>query len=775
MDPDVQEGYGTEVDCWAYGCTIYEMATGMPPNHKFHPSMLRTILKAAPRLQDGDYSQGLRDFVAYCLEENPQDRPTAEEILQHPYIADTSETFPTTSLIQLIERYVQWEHRGGQRASLFNPYGAAAPQTSEHNQDDQDDFDDWNFSTTDAFDSNFAKRFSQLGIEATDFAVQDDNVGRKLPDLDVRELTHFDKVQEDIKAKRGEKSMGRLFDPNAAPYDYNTQVEEDDDQPLSDLPLRNMSSDRAANRETLIDLDMGELGLDSQPTFNFDFGDVPTLKAARPSRASVVTMQEEEDEGDYYGDQGLDTKRATKEWKMPWSAAPDVKENRKTQDWVMPLAETALTEKPNRRTQDWKFPLSELTIDNPSRRTQDWTFATAEVSGVTADTGSEFTFPPAQSEEDINPGFRPNLTRTATEPIGQYHDYLHPPTNNMISSNNNRSSVRDSVRDSRPVIDLDMAMGSDFEPNFDFDNTVVMHTGGREASPAVSLAGSTETRRNPFFLDEVDRQQEEDGKRSSHRQSRSEPHLLAAAVQGSRLLHLRGPSTESIVRHNRDRGYSLSSSASSDIVENTWERDYNRRMGEHTREQLMNDLHTAAMVPRGSGVHSRMNSFDTDVDSVGTTSAPIPGVDDEGFPLAGMKPLRSIAALHESVDDGGYSELLVGRSRSRADTGGTTTTTAATSNGYDSSREESSYLPKRSTRIYTFPRVLPPHPEALGEMADQDIVDQELDRLLDDLQNGLGVAADMFNRRDKEISGAADEGEDIHQHFQGFGSEGDGE
>ena len=724
--------------------------------------MLRTILKAAPRLQDGDYSQGLRDFVAYCLEERPQDRPTAEQILQHPYIANTLEDYPTATLRELIDRYVQWEGKGGQRASLFNPYGAAAPQAPEQ----QEDSDDWNFSTTDNFDQDFAKRYSQMGISATDFALQDGNfIGRDMP------VSHFEEVQEEIKAKRGEKSMERLFDPHAAPYDYNTPVE--DDQPMSDLPLRNMSSDRAANRETLIDLDMGESGLDSQPTFNFDFGDVPTLKAARPSRASVVTMQDDDDNEDGYDD--IDeqaTKRATKDWKMPWDTTADVPNNRVTRDWKMPWGETSLTESANananRKTQDWTFPLSAIATENSSRRTQDWTFATAEVSEGSTDTGSEFTFPPAQSQEDIIPGFRPTLTRTATEPIGQYDDYLHPPTHNSTSKIRSAS-----VRESRPVIDLDMAVGPDFGPDFDFDNTVAVRTREREVSPAVSAADSTETRRNPFFLDEVDRH-DEDSKRSSHRQSRSEPHLLAPMSQGSRLLHLRGPSTESLVRHNRDRGYSLSSTASSDMLGSTWGKEYNRRMGEHTRDQLMNDLHTAAMAPRGLGVHSRINSFDTDMDSAGATGIMIPDMDDDGFPLAGMKPLRSIATLNEGVDENGYVGLRVDRSRPRADTGGTTTTNA-TSNGYDSSREDRNYMPKRSTRTYLFPRVLAPDPEALGEMADQDVVDQELDRLLDDLQNGLGAAADILNRRDRELSGAVDEGEDIPHHFQGFGSEGDGE
>ncbi|GAB7348815.1 hypothetical protein MBLNU459_g7529t1 [Dothideomycetes sp. NU459] len=785
FDPGQGQGYGTEVDCWAFGCTVYEMATGMPPNHKFHPSMLRTVLKAAPRLLGGEHSQGLRDFIAFCLEENPQDRPTAEQILEHPYIADTSKRYPTATLRQMIDHYVQWERRGGQRASLFNPMGAAAPQPSSGQQDDED-FDDWNFSTTDRFEQEYAKRYSQLGIVTTDFAVEDDTVGKELPmSAGARGLTPMEEIQEEAKARRGEKSMERLFNQAADPYDYNTPVE--DEQPLSDLPLRNMSGGRVANnRETLIDLDMS--GLDVQPTFNFDFSEVPTLKAAPSTRISYPAGEDEEDQDEYWASQGQDTRRATKDWRFPTAAAAAGNPDRRTQDWTFATAqptqrarsaqEVLGPDNPARRTQDWTFASATPVEDSErqegldqetNRRTQDWTFATAQPVDLSTDAENDFSFPTSQ-EEGLAPGFRPNLTRTATEPVGQFNDFLHPPAQITLTSDLDEPGVRDST----PVIDLDVITNFQ-QPTFQFEHNT--STGGR-LSPTTSVAGSTATSRNPFFLDEVEHQYDGEIKRSSHgsshRQSRSEPGLLVPMGLRSRSLSSRGLGSEPVMEQARDRGYSLSSTASSD-TEGVWGRDYNRRMGEHTRDLLMNGLHNTAATPSAWAHHRASNSFaDTDSESpLPGTGISIPNMDDANFPGIRTGPLtHSNSMLQEDADESALGQLMIPRNRNRSGT----VSTMATSNGYDSSRDEPSMDAVRAYRSYKeFPRLLPPDADVLTEEADAELLLQEMDRLFGDLENGLALAADIFQRRDREITRGADDSEDVDKHFRGFTSDGDGD
>ncbi|KAF2857685.1 kinase-like protein, partial [Piedraia hortae CBS 480.64] len=148
-----QEAYGTEVDIWSYGITIYEAATGHPPNQTVRQAELGAALLTAPRLEGAEYSAELKDFVAFCLATDPKQRPTADQLLKHPYIANTAHTHPTSNLIDLIDRYAAWEYKGGQRASLWFAGGAAGP--SEESPRIEETQEDWVFSTSDHFTKAF--------------------------------------------------------------------------------------------------------------------------------------------------------------------------------------------------------------------------------------------------------------------------------------------------------------------------------------------------------------------------------------------------------------------------------------------------------------------------------------------------------------------------------------------------------------------------------------------------------------------------------------------
>ncbi|XP_042896675.1 serine/threonine-protein kinase 3 [Parasteatoda tepidariorum] len=104
MAPEViQEiGYDCVADIWSLGITALEMAEGKPPYGDIHP--MRAIFmipgKPPPSFRDLDrWSSEFIDFVSRCLVKNPEERATAEELLQHGYIKNAK---PVTILQQII-------------------------------------------------------------------------------------------------------------------------------------------------------------------------------------------------------------------------------------------------------------------------------------------------------------------------------------------------------------------------------------------------------------------------------------------------------------------------------------------------------------------------------------------------------------------------------------------------------------------------------------------------------------------------------------------------
>jgi serine/threonine protein kinase len=91
-------GYSYKADVWSAGCTVAEMITGKPPwpQRPNAPAALFMIANAQgpptemPTAVDGA-SAGCLDFLLKCFTRNPDERPTVEELLQHPWITGTNE------------------------------------------------------------------------------------------------------------------------------------------------------------------------------------------------------------------------------------------------------------------------------------------------------------------------------------------------------------------------------------------------------------------------------------------------------------------------------------------------------------------------------------------------------------------------------------------------------------------------------------------------------------------------------------------------------------
>nr|XP_031361183.1 LOW QUALITY PROTEIN: mitogen-activated protein kinase kinase kinase 19 [Lonchura striata domestica] len=91
MAPEVitDSGYGRKSDIWSVGCTVFEMATGKPPLASmgrvaamFYIGAHRGLMPALPER----FSSAAVEFVRACLTRDQHQRPSALQLLDHPFV-----------------------------------------------------------------------------------------------------------------------------------------------------------------------------------------------------------------------------------------------------------------------------------------------------------------------------------------------------------------------------------------------------------------------------------------------------------------------------------------------------------------------------------------------------------------------------------------------------------------------------------------------------------------------------------------------------------------
>lgn len=385
---DMSVSYGTEVDIWAFGSLAFEAATGLPPNAK---NMARidipqfgTYLKQhCPRLEGDQYSDNLKDLVAFCMSEDPRDRPSIGQIQRHPYISNTAHDYPTESLSMLVHAYRLWEVQGGNRISLFNPGGAQAPPGQDVAQPADDD---WNFDT-------MAGDFDALRLGDTEARAVYDAYGPRVSMMPPPPRgSSRRRPPPNLPALKG--PLEKAFDPNTiTSYEDNARLFYGRPMPTSAPEMGSERKDSAgteAPRESMIDLD---LSLDGDRLSRFVDMSGETIKGG--SRSKHETIREsglidldlslDGDRLSRFAD--MDTIRASRASIRPLGRSQSTLDHRRTQDWSFPesVGESIFQEDPEDRPQqgnggggrqrDSQLYRSQSTLDH--RRTQDWTFASA--------------------------------------------------------------------------------------------------------------------------------------------------------------------------------------------------------------------------------------------------------------------------------------------------------------------------------------------------------------------------------------------------------------
>eukprot|EP01088_Endostelium_zonatum_P009787 TRINITY_DN230_c1_g1_i1.p1 TRINITY_DN230_c1_g1~~TRINITY_DN230_c1_g1_i1.p1 ORF type:complete len:409 (-),score=93.73 TRINITY_DN230_c1_g1_i1:80-1306(-) len=105
MAPELIRGqnYDTKVDIWSLGIMVMEMAEGEPPYMEFPPlrALFLITTKGIPDLKSPEkWTRDFKDFLSKTLEKDPEKRPSASEMLKHPYLKTACDG---TEILKIVE------------------------------------------------------------------------------------------------------------------------------------------------------------------------------------------------------------------------------------------------------------------------------------------------------------------------------------------------------------------------------------------------------------------------------------------------------------------------------------------------------------------------------------------------------------------------------------------------------------------------------------------------------------------------------------------------
>jgi serine/threonine protein kinase len=188
MAPEIimEAGHDMKADIWSLGITCIEMAEMFPPYHKLHPMRAIFMIPSKPPPTLGmepteynrfkkaeDYTKPFVNFIARCLTKDPEERPSADTLLQDEYIVNASA--PEDALLTIVEKQIAVFESKGRTAAL----GLDRPEKAEADEEDDDSEISVDFDSGTMAPGNFANTGGDDDDEPTpsfadDFDFDDD-------------------------------------------------------------------------------------------------------------------------------------------------------------------------------------------------------------------------------------------------------------------------------------------------------------------------------------------------------------------------------------------------------------------------------------------------------------------------------------------------------------------------------------------------------------------------------------------------------------------------
>ncbi|KAM4035854.1 uncharacterized protein ACNLHF_014919 [Anomaloglossus baeobatrachus] len=107
--------YDYKADVWSLGVTLIELAETQPPNHEMNPTrvLLKILKSEPPNLKYQKlWSQDFKEFLSKCLQRNPQERSSINELIEHSFVSKGFDNAPLRELVAEVLAEITEEEDG---------------------------------------------------------------------------------------------------------------------------------------------------------------------------------------------------------------------------------------------------------------------------------------------------------------------------------------------------------------------------------------------------------------------------------------------------------------------------------------------------------------------------------------------------------------------------------------------------------------------------------------------------------------------------------------